>query len=134
MVEIWFKKADQPILREGLKSIYEKGSYTCFQLEKNVEKYPTNLIFRIVEPYTKVEPCEKVGPREYTCQATIPKTGIIQTSIRQVAIALVERKAGVKLSAKGREYVCVLLQLTNNLDDIAKTIKDLAEYFEMEEG
>ena len=140
MVEIWLKESSQPIFREGVKNVYEKGSYTCIQLEGSfdkrpmVEKYPTADVFRIVEPYEKVEPCEKVGTKDDTCRGTVPKMTTIRTGDTQVAIALVERKAGVKLSHKGREYVGILLQVTSNLNDIAKTVRDLAEYFEMTEG
>lgn len=143
MVEIWLRDASQPMFREKVKSIYEKGSYTCIQLEENVEKYPTDLIFRIVEPYEKVEPCENVGPKDDACRETVVEKegciGVVGKKVfigdkHDVKVKMVETMAGVKLSAKGRAYVSILFQLTSNLDDIAKTIRDLADHFELSEG
>lgn len=139
MVEIWLKDASQPLLRDNVKSIYEKGSYTCIQLEDTVEKYPTALIFRLVEPYAKVVPCEKRIPKVDTtsgiCAVDLGKQGtaVLIGGTQAIRYKMVEMMAGVKLSAKGKEYVNILFQLNGDPKRVAETIKDLASYFELPE-
>ena len=139
-VEIWLKEASQPLLRDNVKSIYEKGSYTCIQLEETVEKYPTALIFRLVEPYAKAVPCEKSMPKVDTtsriCAIDLGKLGtkVFIGGTQAVRFRLIETMAGVKLSPKGKEYANTLFQLNGDIQRVVDTIKDLASYFELTEG
>ena len=127
MVEIWLKSSAQPLKREGVKNVYEKGSYTCIQLEYTVEKYPTADVFRVIETYNRAALKYDSG------RNNVMRTDVNKGS-REIKIDVVEKLAGVKLSAKGREYVGVLLQLNHDLNSIATAVRNLAEYFELSEG